>query len=284
MIINNNEMAPQDVEPEKINESSNINTSVMNIVDETGAFMPDWHSKFESLQDSASVLAQFRSPEELAKGYSELDKQRCYPQLDDQDAMNAFRSMVGLPDNMEDFQLKRPDDIDEGVWSDTLAKDIAQAAYQYGVPAEAMNALQDVWVKSYKEANERWEQERQSGLDEAEKELKNAWGHDYETNIQKATHSLSVLSKRAGVDAESIINDPTISSNPEIVKIMYEVSHLLGEAPLHQNDNIQLSGQDEARRMENDASHPLHEAYMKYNHPNHHYANQVYDRLMNMNR
>lgn len=32
-------------------------------------------------------------------------------------------------------------------------------------------------------------------------------------------------------------------------------------------------------RMESDPSHPLYEAYMSVNHPNHKYANELYDRL-----
>ena len=36
---------------------------------------------------------------------------------------------------------------------------------------------------------------------------------------------------------------------------------------------------EEAMRMESDPSHPLYEAYMNVNHPNHRYANELYDRL-----
>ena len=42
------------------------------------------------------------------------------------------------------------------------------------------------------------------------------------------------------------------------------------------------SGAAEAARIMNDPSHPLHEAFMSLDHPNHRFANSEYDRLMGL--
>ena len=64
-----------------------------------------------------------------------------------------------------------------------------------------------------------------------------------------------------------------------LIRLLYQVSRLLDEAPLHQEGAAAPSPAEEAMRMESDPSHPLYEAYMSVNHPNHKYANELYDRL-----
>lgn len=66
-------------------------------------------------------------------------------------------------------------------------------------------------------------------------------------------------------------------------KMMSVISDLMSEGRAKGTGAQEFrSSADEARRIESDPAHPLHEAYMDYNHPNHKYANEMYDRYMGL--
>ena len=98
-------------------------------------------------------------------------------------------------------------------------------------------------------------------------------------SVGRATAALQRLASETGVDADALLDNPALGSNPDVIRLLYQVSRLLDEAPLHQAGAAAPSPAEEAMRMESDPSHPLYEAYMSVNHPNHKYANELYDRL-----
>ena len=88
---------------------------------------------------------------------------------------------------------------------------------------------------------------------------------------------LHTMGERAGIDTAALMQNPALQASPDFARLMLEAATLMQEAPLHTgapSDNRQ-----EARRIAHDPTHPLHEAYMRTNHPQHRYANEQYDRL-----
>ena len=146
-------------------------------------------------------------------------------------------------------------------------------------PPEAMNALQDTMAQAYQEAREKVQEQQMEQETQAEQSLQNEWGGSYERNMGRATAALQRLASETGVDADALLDNPALGSNPDVIRLLYQVSRLLDEAPLHQAGAAAPSPAEEAMRMESDPSHPLYEAYMSVNHPNHKYANELYDRL-----
>ena len=187
--------------------------------------------------------------------------------------------MAGLPDSEEDYRLERPETMPEEEWNPELAERMARAAYRYGVPPEAMNALQDTMAQAYQEAREKVQEQQMEQETQAEQSLQNEWGGSYERNMGRATAALQRLASETGVDADALLDNRALGSNPDVIRLLYQVSRLLDEAPLHQEGAAAPSPAEEAMRMESDPSHPLYEAYMSVNHPNHKYANELYDRL-----
>lgn len=114
---------------------------------------------------------------------------------------------------------------------------------------------------------------------QAEQSLQQEWGANYERNMGRAAAVLRRLASETGVDADALLDNPGLGSNPDAIRLLYQASRLLDEAPLHHTGNAAPSPAEEAMRMESDPSHPLYEAYMNVNHPNHKYANELYDRL-----
>lgn len=249
------------------------------LIAEDGSFTQDWYSQFEELSPAAKTLAKFKRPEALAKSYAELEKMHGYPDAGDEGKMAAFRSLVGLPEHAEDFSLTRPEGMSEECWNESLAGEMAKVAHEYGVPARAMDALAQAYASRYSDYMEEVHSAREAEELAAEETLRADWGGDFDHARAQAVSATKLLAGKAGIPSEAILNDPALASNPAFIKMMREAAFLMEEAPLRRGDSDLLVPAEEARRMESDPAHPLHEAYMKHNHPNHRYANEVYDRL-----
>lgn len=245
---------------------------------EDGSFAPEWYNRFEDLQGAARTLAKFKRPEALAKSYAALESLKGYPDPQDSARMQAFRRSMGLPENPDEFTIPRPEEAPEGTWDDALAARLTKVAYEYGVPEPALKALAGSYARECREYLQAYQIAQQEAVEQAEAELQNEWGAQYESNLNAAHNALTRLAAACGVDADELLDSPDVQKNADFIRVLNEAAKLMDEAPMHRG-SVGGDPKDEARRMLYDPTHPLHEAYMKTNHPQHKYANQVYDRL-----
>lgn len=250
----------------------------MPVLAEDGSFAPEWYNRFEDLQPAARTLAKFKRPEALAKSYAALESLKGYPDPQDAAHMAAFRRSVGLPEKAEEFAIARPEDTPDDAWDDALAERLSQVAYEYGIPAPAMQALAGSYAKECRSQLEMWRAAQEKAVEEAEAELQSEWGTQYESNLQAAQNALLRLSSECGVDGDALMDNPALRTSPDFIRVLNEAAKLMEEAPMRRGGSSD-NPKEEARRMLYDPSHPLHEAYMKTNHPQHKYANELYDRL-----
>lgn len=247
------------------------------ITDNQGAFTPEWYNRFEDLQPYASTLAKFHRPEALAKSYAHLERLKGYPGVEDPRRMAAFRLSVGLPDKAEDYTLPRPKGAPPEIWDERLASSLSQVAYEYGVPAQAMAALSEKYAQESAQYLQASQQAEQAAIEHADAALQEEWGAQYEDNMRTIGDFLLHMGQQAGVDVQNLVENPALRANPDFARLMLATAGLMQEAPLRTGN--QGDSREEAHRMVHDPSHPLHEAYMRTNHPQHRYANEQYDRL-----
>lgn len=247
------------------------------LTDADGAFSPEWYNRFEELQPFAATLSKFRRPEALAKSYANLERMRGYPDSPESPRMEAFRRAVGLPESAQDYSLTRPQDTPDEIWDDALAASLAKVAHRYGVPAPAMAALCEHYAQEGRLAVQAARLAEQEAVQQAEATLRADWGRRYEDNMQAVGATLHTLGSRAGVNVAALAETPALRANADFARLMLAASDLLEEAPMHTGSP--LNAQAEARRMVEDPTHPLHEAYMRTSHPRHQFANEQYDRL-----
>lgn len=247
------------------------------LTDAQGAFAPEWFNRFEELQPYAATLAKFRRPEALAKSYANLERLRGYPDSPDSPRMEAFRRAVGLPESGQDYTLPRPDNTPDEIWDDALAASLAQVAHRYGVPAPAMAALCEHYAQEGRLAVQSARLAEQEAVQQAEADLRADWGRRYEDNMQAVGATLHTLGERAGINVAALAENPALRANADFARLMLAAASLVEEAPMHTGSP--LNAQDEARRIVQDPTHPLHEAYMRTSHPRHQFANEQYDRL-----
>ncbi len=242
-----------------------------------GAFAPDWVSRFEELAPYAGTLSKFRRPEALAKSYAHLERLKGYPDPQDAERMAAFRLAVGLPESAADYALSRPEDTPDELWDEQLVGALAGVAHEYGVPARAMDALVARYSQEGSRALAAMQEAQQQAVEQADAELQRDWGRHYEENLDRIGSFLSSLGARAGVDVQQLMENPALRANADFARLMLAAAADVQEAPLR--SGAPSDSREEARRIAHDPSHPLHEAYMRTNHPQHRYANAQYDRL-----
>lgn len=247
------------------------------ITDEHGDFTPDWYSRFADLEPYAATLSKFRRPEALAKSYAHLERLKGYPALEDARRMAAFRAAVGLPPTAEEFSIPRPEGMPDEVWDENMAGQLARVAYEYGVPAPAMKALSESYAGESRRALDAYRQAQQQAIEKADSALQEEWGRHYDDNMRTVVNFLENMEHRAGIDVAALVANPTLRANPDFAKLILAVASVTEEAPMREGSPA--DNREEARRIAHDPAHPLHDAYMRTNHPQHRYANEQYDRL-----
>lgn len=246
------------------------------LTDERGEFAPEWYARFEELQPYAATLAKFHRPEALAKSYAHLERFKGYPDPSDARRMASFRSVVGLPENAEDFAISRPDNTPDEAWDEGMASALSKVAYEYGVPAPAMAAITSKYVDESRRMLDACRRQEQAAIERADVELQEEWGRAYEDNMRTVGDFLDHMGALAGIDVQQLVENPALRANADFARLLLAMAETQQEAPMRRGSPA--PSKNEAYRIAHDPSHPLHEAYMRTNHPQHRYANEQYDR------
>ncbi len=210
--------------------------------------------------------------------------------LGDEAAMTAWREALGMNKEFagEEFLPAAPEGLPEGVWDAEAVEVLGRKAWELGVPKEAFAGIVSEFAARSAEAQkaaQAAEVERVAGV---ETQLKEVWGDQYGTNMKSAVSAVETLAKMAGIggdEAQAVVNDPVIGSNPVMIRLLAQMGAMLGDVPakgLNRSGGAAAGGKVEAERIMNDPSHPLHEAFMNPNHANHRYADEQYNRLMGL--
>ncbi|MFI3243236.1 MAG: hypothetical protein R3Y56_03165 [Akkermansia sp.] len=247
------------------------------IMTQSGEFAPEWYSRFEDLKGYAPTLSKFRRPEALAKSYAALERMKGYPGVENAQQMESFRRVVGLPDSAEDYSLTRPENTPDELWNEDFVRTMSKMAYEYGIPAPAMDALTQKYCGECDRMMQEQQRLQQESLLQADADLQLDWGTQYDDNMAIIGSTLQHLGQRAGVDVQSLVETPALRANTDFAKLILEVSGLMQESPMR--TGTPSNSKQEAYRIAHDPTHPLHEAYMRTSHPQHRYANEQYDRL-----
>lgn len=208
--------------------------------------------------------------------------------LGDEAAMTAWREALGMNKEFagEEFLPAAPEGLPEGVWDAEAVETLGRKAWELGVPKEAFAGIVNEFAARSAEAQkaaEAAEVERVAGV---KKELEGAWGDGYDTHMKHAVQAVETLAKMAGMGSEevqAVVNDPVIGTSPVMIRLLAQMGAMLGDEGakgLNRPGGAAAGGREEAERMMNDPSHPLHEAFMNPGHANHKYADDQYNRLM----
>lgn len=153
------------------------------------------------------------------------------------------RKITGAPEKAEDYGLKAPENLPEGVeWNADTANKAAAIAAEYGIPAEALHKLIDLNNDNLSgivtKSAELQAQQIQSVIDG----LNTEWGADAPNNWQRAARGALAV----GID----IKTSKLASDPEFIRASLAVDKFLREdSGLVSGDNVAATYQEQADRI-----------------------------------
>lgn len=153
------------------------------------------------------------------------------------------RKITGAPEKAEDYGLKAPDNLPEGIeWNADTANKAAAIAAEYGIPPEALHKLIDLNNENLggivTKSAELQAQQIQSVIDG----LNTEWGADAPNNWQRAARGALAV----GID----IKTSKLASDPEFIRASLAVDKFLREdSGLVSGDNVAATYQEQADRI-----------------------------------
>ncbi len=153
------------------------------------------------------------------------------------------RKITGAPEKPEDYGLKAPDNLPEGViWNSDTANKAATIAAEYGIPPEALHKLIDLNNENIggiiAKSAEMEAQQVQGVIDGMNTE----WGADAPNNWQRAARGALAV----GIDIKS----SKLASDPEFIRASLAIDKFLREdSGLISGDNASATYQEQAERI-----------------------------------
>lgn len=144
------------------------------------------------------------SPEDQAKYFADL------------------RKFTGAPEKPEDYGLKAPDKLPEGVeWNAELAGKAASIAHKYSVPPEALQELINLNNENISGLVEKSQAMQQEQVDAMVAELNAEWKDNAKDNWQRANRGATAL----GVDLEA----SGLGNNPHFIRAALRFDEMIGD-------------------------------------------------------
>jgi hypothetical protein len=144
------------------------------------------------------------SPEDQAKYYADL------------------RKFTGAPEKPEDYGLKAPDNLPEGVeWNAELAGKAVGIAHKYGVPPEALHELINLNNENISSIVAKSESAQKEQVDAMVAELNAEWKDNAKDNWQRANRGAIAL----GVDLEA----SGLGNNPHFIRAALRFDEMIGD-------------------------------------------------------
>lgn len=184
----------------------------------------------------AETLGRFKSVTDLAKSYVHLRKHGpAFPtETSTPEDIERFRTLAQVPPSPEQYGIQPPQELPPGLaWDQSTVDSFAKIAHQHHVPAPAFRALVDAFTQSEAAKVQAAQEAQQQQEAQIRAQLMKELGPDqlnYDRAAGKINHTVAVLADKANIDPA----DPgleAIKSNPAMIKILHQISKMMGDDP-----------------------------------------------------
>lgn len=180
--------------------------SFTDLLDDKGGFKQDWTKSLpDHLKPFEGSLSKYPTPFDALAGLGNAQKligQRQSVKLPGEGATDeqwsAYRAEVakitGAPAKPEDYGLKAPENLPEGVeWNGELAGKAAAIAHKYGLPPQALRELIDLNNANVGELVAKSKEAQKAESQALITKLNSEWGKDAPENWQQAKRGIAIL-------------------------------------------------------------------------------------------
>jgi hypothetical protein len=198
----------------------------------------------------------------LAKNYVEAQKtirsgqktDTGLPENPTEEQLKEYREANGIPETPEGYELQLADGLVLGEDDNRILKDVFKAAHEMNLPSEQINTLTNAML----EARQREEQAytEQDGLDlqTAERQLRDTWGHDYQSNVNMIRGLMEQLPENVRDDFMSarLPNGMAMFSSPQVANFFADMARKVNPSAtvVPNSDNPLQSINEEIKKLE----------------------------------
>lgn len=229
---------------------------------------------FSQSKNLNALLMQTANLASLAgkKGLAPLPEGASQQAKDERAAL--LRQINRTPEKIEDYGIKKPDDIPEGLWNPELANVVLGALHKHAASPEMVKDIFEADRQSTLAAIAKQQAEHEAWKASEAKALKDTFGADFDKKVDLARRGAKTL----GLDP----NDP-LFGNSKLVIAMAKFAESISEDKLVSGEGQQQGGgSDKVRAMDiiNNSANPLHKAYHDPSDPMHEQAKSQVNTLM----
>jgi len=243
-------------------------------LDDKGAFKQGWVDTLPpDLKDYASTLGKYPNVAELLRGHGNAQKligqkgaQGIKPPGPDAkpEEIAAFRKALGVPDDVAGYDIKKPENLPEGVeWNDEDVNGFKKLAHDIGLtPAQAAKLVEYDTARMGAKAVKGKE-----GLDAfvagQRDALTKEWGDGYDSKIQAAKLFAQEASDYLKVDLlkSGYANDATFIRLAEYAYQCSKDARKEDKFVASNKVGLGLTGADQAEDIRRNPANPWHAAY-----------------------
>ena len=159
-----------------------------------------------------------------------------------------LRKITGAPEKVEDYGLKAPDNLPEGVeWNAELATKAASIAHKYGVPPEALNELVALNNENMAGLVSKSAEMQKAQFDELINGMNSKWGGDSTNNWQRASRGTAAL----GINAEVLKSNDVNELREAIINMALGHDKALREdAGLIHGDDERMTYEEQMKKIQ----------------------------------
>lgn len=182
----------------------------------------------DKYEDLPTLLRSFHHAQTLVgkKGLMPLEDNA--PEAARKEFDSRLREVLKVPKDVEGYGFKKPEGVDDRIWDNDYASQVAGILHKHAVSPQAAKELLEHNVKYMGEKavgiEKLQEQKQQEYVESQRKSLQEEWGNKFDENAQSAIKYAS----KFGLDLQK----PEIGQNAEFLKFLLQIGDRVGEDKL----------------------------------------------------
>lgn len=214
-------------------------------------------------EDIRGSVDKFKTPEELAKSYVNLEKRMgnsiFLPEERTPEAMADVWNKLGRPESPDQYEIKVDSDVP---LDDGLLEQFKQYGHRLGLANDQLNEVVKFQIDAVSNA-------MAAEMEASEEKLKEAWGDKKDANAQKAIEA----AKKLGLDEVFLAKG--LDRDADVIKAMYKLSNAMGEGAIKQGEtDVPKTKEQKIKELQE------HPAFTKRTHPEHKQIHAEWVQLM----
>lgn len=214
-------------------EETTTSEATTTMVDAQGNFAENWREGLHEDRREENALKDFKNVDGLAKAF--VDTKRMVgketigiPNENSSEGdWQAFFDAAGRPTTSADYNLKRPDDLPEELFSATLAEAAQELFYKIGLNQAQADALFAFNNQNTLTAVQNADNDASAALQDADDGLRRDWGNAYPDRLH-----LCKVALKEGVKGDDVLEERLtgkFGNDPDFIKLMATLGGLFAE-------------------------------------------------------